>query len=151
MPVLELTADFGYVVAVALAFYLQQAIIFVIPIGITRKATGIQPPTLYPRDSQIKELKLSDSKVDRYMRVQRVHQNSLEFLAIFLPMLLVAGLHAPREAAIAGAVTWVGRLFTGVGYWFSAKGRLMGGWFHLGEFYVLYLVGQFAYTLIRSA
>ena len=123
-----LPADFGLVVAVSVGFYIQQAILFVIPVAIQRSKTGIKPPILYPTDSVIKELKLTETQVTNYMCAQRVHQNNMEFLTVFFPIFLLAGLYEPRNAAIAGALVWVGRLVTGLGYLISPSMRVIGGW-----------------------
>jgi hypothetical protein len=48
---------------------------------------------LYPTDKLISSLKLSPEQVDKYLCVQRVHQNNMEFLVMFFPMLLLAGFH----------------------------------------------------------
>jgi len=145
----DIPAEYGLVVAMALALYLQQTVLFVIPVIMQRRKTGIAPPTLYPTDSQIKELKLTSAQVDGYLRAQRVHQNNLEFLPIFYPMMLLAGLHNPLHTFYAAIVVFLGRLAFFIGYNISASARVFGGFFHLGEFYILYLVGSFAYSLIQ--
>ena len=124
----EIPAQYGYVIAVFLAFWVQQNVIFVIPIAMQRSKTNIKPPTLYPTDSQIKELKLSEDVVNSYMCTQRVHQNNVEFLSCFLPLMLLAGLFNAEHAAIAGAIVWAGRMVTALGYWKSAGARMYGGW-----------------------
>jgi uncharacterized membrane protein YecN with MAPEG domain len=123
-----LPKNFGYVIAMMVAFWVQQSIIFVIPIAIQRSRTKIQPPVIYPNDSLIKELKLTEDQVGNYMRAQRVHQNNMEFLCVFMPIFFVAGLFNPMHTAIAGAAVWVGRLMTAMGYWHSAGARAAGGW-----------------------
>ena len=123
-----LPADFGLVVAVSVGFYIQQSILFVIPVAMQRGKTGIKPPTLYPTDSQIKDLKLTETQVTDYMCAQRVHQNNMEFLTVFMPIFLLAGLFEPRKAAIAGALVWAGRLTTALGYLVSPKWRVAGAW-----------------------
>lgn len=100
---------------------------------------------------QIHELKLSPDAVGKYMRAQRVHQNNVEFLTVFQPMLLLAGMYSPIHAAAAGALVWVGRMVTALGYWHSAEARSYGAWFHLPELYIVYLAGAFSYTLIKQA
>jgi hypothetical protein len=74
MAVLNVSNEYGYVVLLALAFYLQQAILFVIPVGMQRAKTGIKPPVLYPSDKLVSSLKLSAASLDAYMCAQRVHQ-----------------------------------------------------------------------------
>ena len=93
-----------------------------------RNKTGIKAPTLYPNDSEIKDLKLSPDALGAYMRAQRVHQNNVEFLVIFLPIFLIAGLYNAQNVAIAGAIVWLGRLVTALGYWQSATARSYGAW-----------------------
>ena len=150
MVSIEIPAEYGYVIAVALALWFQQAVIFVIPIGMQRMKTKISPPTLYPTDRQIKELALTDQQVDNYMCAQRVHQNNMEFLVVFFPMLLIAGLENAKYTAIAGAAVWLGRLVTAIGYWHGAGKRVIGGWFHFPEFYIIYLVGLLSYKMISK-
>jgi len=87
---IELSAEYGYVLAVALAMFLLQQIVMVIPVARQRIKTGIAPPTLYPRDSQIKALGLDERKVANYMCAQRAHQNNVEFTSVFMPLFLVA-------------------------------------------------------------
>ena len=53
--------------------------------------TKILAPTIYPRDSEIKELKLNDKQVGDYMRAQRAHQNNVEFLSGFMAIYILAG------------------------------------------------------------
>jgi len=139
---------FGLVLAVIMLFWVQQAVIFVIPVVTQRGSTGIKPPVLYPNDSLIKELKLSPESVDAYMRSQRVHQNNIEFLVPFLPVFLIAGLFNAEHAAIAGFAVWVGRLVSALGYWRSAEARSYGAWFHIPELYCVYLAGQHVYNLV---
>mmetsp|Transcript_30199 Transcript_30199/g.39798 ORF Transcript_30199/g.39798 Transcript_30199/m.39798 type:complete len:150 (-) Transcript_30199:144-593(-) len=145
---IEVTAEYGYIIALSLAFYLHQQIALVIPVVKARISTGIKAPTLYPRDSEIKNLQLSDLDVTKYMQAQRAHQNNVEFTSVFMAQLLVAGLYMPKEVAIAGAITLVGRILTGFGYLFGK--RAMGGFFHFGEWYILYVMGRFAYAVLSS-
>ena len=91
MTAVALPEGYGYVVAVAVLFWIQQSVFFVIPVVMQRKATGIEPPVLYPNDDLVKTLKLSPEQVTTYLRAQRVHQNNVEFLTVFFPMLLLAG------------------------------------------------------------
>mmetsp|Transcript_6471 Transcript_6471/g.18334 ORF Transcript_6471/g.18334 Transcript_6471/m.18334 type:complete len:152 (-) Transcript_6471:124-579(-) len=145
---LNLQEEFAYVLAVAVLLYLEQAIVFVIPVAKWRKRTGIQPPTLYPRDSEVKEKKVSDEDLAQYLRAQRVHQNNVEFLSIFFPIFILAGLFHPVHTAVAGLVVFFGRLTYMFGYLQSSGMRVAGGWYHFGELYILYLVGSTAYNII---
>ena len=69
MVSINLDSDYGYVVAVAVSFWILQTL-FTIPIGILRNRTGIKPPTLYPTDKQVQQLKLQPDLLDTYMRAQ---------------------------------------------------------------------------------
>jgi uncharacterized membrane protein YecN with MAPEG domain len=124
----ELTTEYGYVLLVAVAFYLQHQILFIIPVVRQRGATGIKAPVLYPNDKLVSNLKLSESQVDAYMRAQRVHQNNMEFMCVYFPLYLISALENPTHAAAAGAVVWLGRLIGAIGYWHSSSGRIFGAW-----------------------
>jgi hypothetical protein len=52
----------------------------------------------------------------------------MEFLVMYFPMLLLAGLYDAKHAAIAGAITLLGRVMTGLGYYYAASARNIGGW-----------------------
>ena len=98
-----------------LALWIQQQLIFAIQVAIARKKSGIQPPTLYPRDSEIKALNLSAKDVDSYMCVQRVHQNNVEFLSCYFPIMILAMLYDPTRAFYASLVVLIGRMVTALG------------------------------------
>ncbi|KAJ3066455.1 hypothetical protein HDU98_010211, partial [Podochytrium sp. JEL0797] len=149
MVSITVPADYGLVLAVLLAMYLQQNIIFVIGVLKARISTGIKAPSFYPRDSEIKELKLSQAQVESYMYAQRIHQNNVEFMSFFLPVFLLAGLHASLNVAIAGAAIVVCRMIYGLA---DPKGsfRKVSGLFHIAEIYVLVQLGLFAYSLVAQ-
>jgi hypothetical protein len=134
---------------VTLGFFLHQGIINVIPVAIARKKTGIDAPTLYPRDSQIKELKVSDEDLDGYMRAQRAHQNNMEFLTQWMPIWGFACVIDPAAAIIPGALTLAGRVVTCWAYSnVSKSARIWGAWFHIPELYTaFYVVGYGAYKI----
>ncbi|EOD08986.1 hypothetical protein EMIHUDRAFT_452928 [Emiliania huxleyi CCMP1516] len=135
---LVVTPEYGLVVLVGVAMFLLQQIVLVLPVVKQRISTGIKAPTLYPRDGQIKELKLAPYQVENYMRAQRAHQNNVEFTSVFMALFLVTG-------------AWVVlfRLLGGVGYLFGV--RQIGSLFHLGELYILYLAATQAYALATPA
>lgn len=105
---------------------------------------------MYPSDKLISTLKLSEKQVNSYMCAQRVHQNNMEFLVIFFPILLLAGLYNPINTAIAGSLVWIARLVVAIGYWKSAEHRIYGAWYHLPEFYIVYLAVKFGLSLVYS-
>jgi len=151
MVSIELTQEHGKCIAALVLLWIQQQLVFVIPVALARKRTGIQPPTLYPRDSEIKALNLSAKDVDSYMCAQRVHQNNMEFLTCFFPIMILAMLDSPTATYKAAIVVLVGRMVKWLGYYRGASKRLFGWFFHFGEWYVVYLAGAFAYNLITNA
>tara|TARA_B100001142_G_scaffold20059_1_gene18628 strand:+ start:8330 stop:8785 length:456 start_codon:yes stop_codon:yes gene_type:complete len=145
---IEVQKEYGYVLLVGLALYLTQQLILLIPVLKMRSQTKIKAPTLYPRDSEIKELELKTEDVEKYMRAQRAHQNNVELMSVFMPMFLIIGLFKPKKAAIGGLVVLVFRILGGVGYFF--KKRVYGAPFHLGEIYILYLGFLIVYELLKK-
>ncbi len=128
MSAIQIPAEYGYVLAVAVALWAQQSIIFTIPVALARGSTGIKPPVLYPNDKLIEDLKLKKSQVDSYMCAQRVHQNNMEFLTVYFPMYLLSSLENPVHAAAAGGLVVAGRMVTALGYWKGASHRIYGAW-----------------------
>ena len=126
--------------------YLTQQLLLIIPVIKERSSTGIKAPTLYPRDSEIEKLNLSEDQVDGYMRAQRAHQNNVELMSVFMPVYLITGLFEPKKVAIAGAVVLFFRILGGIGYLYGK--RMFGAPFHLGELYLLYLALVVSYKLI---
>ncbi|KAI9332233.1 hypothetical protein BDR26DRAFT_869514 [Obelidium mucronatum] len=143
-------SDYGYVIAVLVAIYLQQNLLFVSQVIKARMATGIKAPSFYPRDAEIKELKLSPAQVENYMYAQRVHQNNMELFSFFLPVFLIAGLNEPVKVAAAGAFIVAFRMLYGFAPYKSSI-RKLAAMFHFGEWYTLYLAGQFAYQLVNGS
>jgi len=149
--IIALTSEHGKCIAILVLLWIQQQLVFSIAVAIARKKTGIDAPTLYPRDSEIKKLNLSEKDVDSYMCVQRVHQNNVEFLTCFFPVALLAMIDNPTKTFYASIVVLMGRMVTALGYYRGASKRVAGAWFHFGEYYVVYLAGKFAYKLIHEA
>jgi uncharacterized MAPEG superfamily protein len=143
---MEIKKEFGYVLFVAVMLYLTQQLLLVIPVIKERSSTGIKAPTLYPRDSEIQKLKLTDEQVDGYLRAQRAHQNNVEVMSVFMPIFLVAGLFEPKNVAIAGLIVLVFRIIGGLGYLYGK--RMYGAPFHIGELYLLFIVVKIAYNFL---
>ena len=150
MVSIELTEEHGKCIAVFIALWLQQQVVFAGAVGMARSKSGVKPPTLYPRDSEIKALNLSAKQVDSYMCAQRMHQNNVEFLTCYFPVMILAMLGDPTNTFYASIVVFLGRLVTAIGYYSGAEKRIAGGWFHFGELYTVYLAGKFAYNLITE-
>ena len=85
------------------------------------------------------------------MCVQRMHQNNVEFLSCYFPMMIISMMYYPTETFYASTVVLAGRMVTALGYYQGAPKRVFGGWFHFGEYYVVYLVGKTAYNLILES
>jgi len=145
---MNIKKEYGYVLIIALFLYITQQVLMVIPVMRERSSTKIKAPTLYPRDSEIKKLKLSEAQVLNYYRAQRVHQNNVEAMSVFMPMFLIAGFFQPTKVAIAGAIVWIFRLVGGIGYLYGQ--RMYGAPWHLGEIYLLYIIGYSAFDLLSN-
>ena len=65
-------------------------------------------------------------------------------------MMILAMLYNPTNTFYASLVVLVGRMVTALGYYSGASKRAAGAFFHFGEYYVVYLVGKFAYKLIMD-
>jgi hypothetical protein len=148
MTTLEINKNYGYVLLIALALYLTQQLLLLIPVMLMRNKTKLKAPTLYPRDSEISKLKLDDEVVDKYMRAQRAHQNNVELMSVFMPLFLIIGLFKPKETAIGGLIVLFFRIIGGIGYTF--KKRMYGAPFHIGELYILYLGFLIVYELFKK-
>ena len=142
---MNIKKEYSYVLIVGLLLYLTQQLFMLIPDMKSRNDTNIKAPVLYPRDSEIKELKLTDTQVLNYYRAQRVHQNNVEVMSVFMPIFLIIGLFKPSKVAIAGLIVLIFRIIGGVGYLYG--NRMYGAGWHIGELYLLYIVGKTAYEL----
>jgi len=143
---MNIKKEYGYVLILGLLLYITQQVLMIIPVMRERRSTKIKAPTLYPRDSEIKNLNLSEDDVLNYYRAQRVHQNNVEAMSVFMPLFLIAGIFQPTKVAIAGAIVWFFRLVGGIGYLYGK--RMYGVPWHLGELYLLYIVGYSAFELL---
>lgn len=85
------------------------------------------------------------------MCAQRAHQNNMEFLHLYIPLLLVAGLFNARSASIAGLLTLLGRTIGMVGYTVGRKTRRYGSFYMIPMMYTLYLVVNFSVYLVTSS
>lgn len=64
---------------------------------------------------------------EAFLRRYRTHQNSLEQLVIFLPLLWVSALSiGDLAAAIPGVIWIVGRIIYAIGYYKAANARVAG-------------------------
>jgi len=143
---MNIKKEYGYVLIMALLLYITQQVLMLIPVMKERSSSNIKAPILYPRDSEIKELGLSKEQVLNYYRAQRVHQNNVEVMSVFMPLFLIAGFFEPTKVAIAGAIVWIFRLVGGIGYLYG--NRMYGAPWHIGEIYLLYIIGKTAFDLL---
>ena len=143
---MNIKKEYGFVLIIALLLYITQQVLMIIPVMKERSSSNIKAPILYPRDSEIKELGLSKEQVLNYYRAQRVHQNNVEVMSVFMPLFLIAGFFEPTKVAIAGAIVWIFRLVGGIGYLYGK--RMYGVPWHLGEIYLLYIIGKTAFDLL---
>lgn len=109
-----------------------------------RKAFNVPYPALYA-DSAHKN-------ANEFNCVQRAHQNSLENLISFYPMLILAGVRFPITAAVAGLMYNVGRILYFKGYCTGEPKKRMNGWIqYFGTLTLLGAVFRFAYQLAMGA
>merc|ERR1712183_199295 len=153
MAAITVDPAYGYVLIAAISMYLVQNVVIVSACVIpARIKTKIAAPTLYPRDSEIKKLRLTEQQVTDYTTGQRSHQNGVEFYSMFMALFLVVGLFEPMHTAYSGAVVCASRLLYALGYCgYLPGGRNVGAFFHFGELYVIYLGSLHAYRLIQLA
>lgn len=67
-------------------------------------------------------------------------------MSVFMPLFLIAGFFEPTKVAIAGAIVWVFRLVGAIGYLYG--NRMYGAPWHIGEIYLLYIIGKTAFDLL---
>tara|TARA_X000001036_G_C20549502_1_gene753777 strand:- start:447 stop:992 length:546 start_codon:yes stop_codon:yes gene_type:complete len=146
---MEIKKEYGYILLIAVLLYLHQQLFLVIPVIKNRQSTGISAPTIYPRDSEISKLQLSNEQVDQYLRAQRAHQNNVELTSVFMPLFLIVGLFEPTQAAIGGVIVLLFRVLGGIGYLHGK--RMIGAGFHLGELYILYLACKIGFKFISNS
>ena len=97
------------VTALALLLYL----ILTVNVARTRGRLGIEPP--------------ATSGDPAFERIYRVHQNTLEQLAVFVPALWLYALFlSPTWASAIGGVWLLGRIVYAWGYYTEAKRRIPG-------------------------
>lgn len=109
-----------------------------------RKAFNIPYPALYAESTH--------KNANEFNCVQRAHQNSLENLISFYPMLILAGVRFPITAAVAGLMYNVGRIMYFKGYCTGDPKKRMNGWIqYFGTLTLLGAVFRFAYELVMTA
>jgi glutathione S-transferase len=96
-----------------LALATIEVLVFAIIVGRARDRYGVPAP--------------ATSGHPTWERLNRVHQNSVEHLVVFVPLyLLYAATVDQRQAAVIGAIFVVARLLYAIGYASEAKKRAVG-------------------------
>jgi uncharacterized membrane protein YecN with MAPEG domain len=113
---LILSPDFGYVI-LAVLFYGAVITWTGFRVISARKKHDVPLPCMF-------DYKNSENPFNRY---QRAHYNAVEYAYIVVAMIILAGLHAPRLAAIGGVGNALGRIWYAIGYAQSTGGRFAGG------------------------
>jgi glutathione S-transferase len=86
-----------------------------------------------------------------FERVFRIHQNTLEWMPIFLPSLWLCAIYlSDAGAAVLGVVWIVGRLFYYFGYAREVRGRLPGFFIQSAACFLL-IVGAIAGMVLSFA
>ncbi|KAJ3672907.1 hypothetical protein LUZ60_006281 [Juncus effusus] len=99
----EIPKEYGYVVLVVVVYAFMNMWMG-IQVGKARRKYKVPYPTMYVTETENKDAKLFNC-------VQRGHQNSIEFMAVFFTTLLVGGVQHPCIAAGLGALYTVARFF----------------------------------------
>ena len=80
---MKIKKEYGYVLFIGLLLYLMQQLVFIIPVLRERSKTKIEAPTLYPRDSEIQKLNLSESQVLSYYRAENTSKQCRSNVSIY--------------------------------------------------------------------
>ena len=105
---------FGYVLLVVFATYMV-AFIQGFLVGKAREKYKVELPTMYSDTEQM------------FNCYQRVHQNTLERVPLFLAILLLAALFNSIIAAVIGAIWVAGRVIYSIGYYSGVpNNRIVG-------------------------
>lgn len=109
-----------------------------------RKTFNVPYPTLYAESTH--------KNANEFNCVQRAHQNSLENLISFYPMLILAGVRFPITAAVSALIYNVGRILYFNGYSTGIpKKRMNGSIQYIGVLTLLGAVFRFAYQVVITA
>ena len=105
---------YGYILLVVFATYMV-AFVQGFLVGKARTKYKVELPTMYSDTEQM------------FNCYQRVHQNTLERIPLFLAILLLAGLFNSIIAAVIGAIWVAGRVIYSVGYYSGVpNNRIVG-------------------------
>ena len=105
---------YGYILLVVFATYMV-AFVQGFLVGKAREKYKVELPTMYSDTEQM------------FNCYQRVHQNTLERIPLFLAILLLAGLFNSIIAAVIGAIWVAGRVIYSVGYYSGVpNNRIVG-------------------------
>merc|ERR1712001_657183 len=105
---------YGYILLVVFATYMV-AFVQGFLVGKARSKYKVELPTMYSDTEQM------------FNCYQRVHQNTLERIPLFLAILLIAGLFNSIIAAVIGAIWVAGRIIYSVGYYSGVpNNRIVG-------------------------
>lgn len=111
-------------------------------VGRARAKYKIPYPNLYePMDSEGK-LKTP------FNNYQRGHMNMVENMALFFFLLFASSLFHPLYAAYCGFTWGFGRLVYALAYAIDPKYRVIGEFFMLAEFFMVYLICKGCYQII---
>merc|ERR1712184_169362 len=110
---------YGYILLVVFATYMV-AFVQGFLVGKARTKYKVELPTMYSDTEQM------------FNCYQRVHQNTLERIPLFLAIILLAGLFNSIIAAVIGAIWVAGRVIYSVGYYSGVpNNRIVGSLMNL--------------------
>lgn len=139
-----LPREYGYV-ALVLVLYCFLNFWMGMQVGKARKKYKVSFPTLYASESENKDAKLFNC-------IQRGHQNSLEYMAVFFVLMVLGGLRHPCICAGLGIIYIVSRFFYFKGYSTGdpAKRLSIGKYAFLALFGLLLCTISFGVSLLRA-
>jgi len=103
MVAINVPQEYGYVVLAGASMVFVN-FWKVMKVGKLRKQLGIEYPKMYSDEHPV------------FNCTQRAHQNTLEFVPFFYPLLLTGGLRHPIGAAVCGFIFAIGRVIYAMGY-----------------------------------
>lgn len=139
-----LPREYGYV-ALVLVLYCFLNFWMGMQVGKARKKYKVSFPTLYASESENKDAKLFNC-------IQRGHQNSLEYMAVFFVLMVLGGLRHPCICAGLGVIYIVSRFFYFKGYSTGdpEKRLSIGKYAFLALFGLLLCTISFGVSLLRA-
>ncbi|KAF2106932.1 hypothetical protein BDV96DRAFT_606970 [Lophiotrema nucula] len=151
MTTIEISQDYGYVLAAAVSTFLVSSWLGA-RVSPFRKAAKIPYPYEYASYEQVQTAPPQRQKaLDTFNRAQRGHQNFNENHLSMLGSLFIAGITRPKLAAGMGLFWSVNRVLYGIGYTRGGeKGRYWGVGWMLAQYGLIIMAGKTAWDVVMA-